>query len=132
MEPQNALRKKRTQKDYTLPFKLAVVESVEKGDITYKQAQETYGIQGKSTVLVWLRKHGTQDWSISMKNLKKCPKAKETPTQKIKRLEKELQDEKLRNMLYAEIIRLADEEYGASLGKKLRSKQLEACKKNKK
>jgi len=32
-------RKKRTQSDYTLGFKLAVVTQVEKGDFTYKQAQ---------------------------------------------------------------------------------------------
>ena len=43
---------KRTQRDYTLGFKLAVVEQVEKGDLTYKQAQTHYGIQGRSTVLV--------------------------------------------------------------------------------
>ena len=49
---------KRTQRDYTLAFKLSVVDQVEKGDLTYKQAQDRYGIQGKSTVLVWLRKHG--------------------------------------------------------------------------
>lgn len=53
---------KRTQKDYTLAFKLAVVEQVEKGELTYKQAQDRYGIQGRSTVLVWLRKHGRQNW----------------------------------------------------------------------
>ena len=52
--------KKRTQRDYTLIFKLAVVEQVEKGELTYKQAQARYGIQGRSTVLVWLRKHGRQ------------------------------------------------------------------------
>ena len=46
---------KRTQRDYTLAFKLAVVEQVEKGELTYKQAQQRYGIQGRSTVLVWLR-----------------------------------------------------------------------------
>jgi transposase-like protein len=44
---------KRTQRDYTLAFKLAVVEQVEKGELTYKQAQQRYGIQGRSTVLVW-------------------------------------------------------------------------------
>ncbi|AZP63777.1 Putative IS3 family transposase [Pseudomonas aeruginosa] len=32
--------------------------------MTYKQAQVRYGIQGRSTVLVWLRKHGRQDWSV--------------------------------------------------------------------
>lgn len=54
---------KRTQRDYTLGFKLSIVEQVEKGDFTYKQAQSHYGIQGRSTVLVWLRKHGKLDWS---------------------------------------------------------------------
>ncbi len=57
METKAHPRQKRTQRDFTLPFKLAVVESVEKGDMTYKQAQKVYGIQGRSTVLVWLRKH---------------------------------------------------------------------------
>ena len=49
---------KRTQRDYSLTFKLALVEQIEKGELTYKQAQVRYGIQGRSTVLVWLRKHG--------------------------------------------------------------------------
>ncbi len=53
---------KRTQRDYSLAFKLAVVDQVEKGEFTYKQAQDHYGIQGCSTVLVWLRKHGRVDW----------------------------------------------------------------------
>ena len=42
---------KRTQRDYPLSFKIAVVEQVEKGEMTYKQAQQRYGIQGRSTVL---------------------------------------------------------------------------------
>lgn len=45
---------KRTQRDYTMAFKLAVVEQVEKGELTYKQAQAKYGIQGRSIVLSWL------------------------------------------------------------------------------
>ena len=54
---------KRSQRDYTLAFKLALVDRVEKGEFTCQQAQSLYGIQGKSTVLTWLRKHGTFDWS---------------------------------------------------------------------
>ncbi|MBA1296932.1 helix-turn-helix domain-containing protein, partial [Pseudomonas lurida] len=42
-------------------LKLAVVDQVEKGELSYKEAQRRYGIQGRSTVLVWLRKHGRQD-----------------------------------------------------------------------
>ncbi len=55
---------KRTQRDYSLAFKLALVDQVEKGELTYKQAQDKYGIQGRSTVLSWLRKHGRLDWSL--------------------------------------------------------------------
>ncbi|MDF3935602.1 helix-turn-helix domain-containing protein, partial [Pseudomonas citronellolis] len=54
---------RRSQRDYTLAFKLAVVDQVEKGEMSYKEAQARFGIQGRSTVLVWLRKHGRQDWS---------------------------------------------------------------------
>lgn len=52
----------RTQRDCALVFKRAVVDLVEKGELSYKQAQEHCGIQGRSTVLVWLRKHGRQNW----------------------------------------------------------------------
>lgn len=53
---------KRTQKNYTLAFKLAVVTEVEAGAMTYKQAQIFYGIQVGSTVLVLLRKWGLLNW----------------------------------------------------------------------
>ncbi|ESO42434.1 ISPsy11, transposase OrfA [Salmonella enterica subsp. enterica serovar Agona str. 400095 11] len=60
---------KRTQRDYPLSFKIAVVEQVEKGEMTYKQAQQRYGIQGRSTVLVWLRKYGRLDWRPGLPDL---------------------------------------------------------------
>ena len=41
---------KRTQRDYSLTFKLALVEQIEKGELTYKQAQARYGIQGLSLI----------------------------------------------------------------------------------
>ena len=83
---------KRTQRDYTLAFKLAVVDQVERGELTYRQAHERYGIQGASTVLVWLRKHGRQDWiaaSSRGKGLQKMPEPPKllTPEQRIKELE---------------------------------------------
>lgn len=52
---------KRTQRDYPLSFKTAVVEKVEKGEMTYKKAQQRYSIQVRFTVLVWLRKYGRLD-----------------------------------------------------------------------
>ena len=115
--------KKRTQRDYTLGFKLSVVSLVEKGEMTYKQAQRAYGIQGRSTVLVWLRKHGNQDWSS--KTLAMSPKSKETPGQKIKRLEKELSDERLKTKILNRMIDISDEQYGTSIRKKHLPKQSE-------
>lgn len=38
---------KRTQRDYSLAIKLAVVDQVEKGELTYKQAQDRFDIQGQ-------------------------------------------------------------------------------------
>lgn len=109
-------RRKRTQCDYTLGFKLAVVEQVEKGAMTYKQAQRRYGIQGRSTVLVWLRKHGSLDWSPLKLQAMNAPK--ETPEQKIKRLERELEDERTRNLIMSEMIDVFDQQYGTALRKK--------------
>ena len=120
MDTVDTPRRKRTQRDYTLGFKLAVVEQVEKGQMTYIQAQHRYGIQGRSTVLVWLRKHGSLDWSprsdVSMKP------AQETPEQKIRRLEKELEDERTRNLILSEMMDAIDRQYGAALRKKYLSK----------
>ena len=111
--------KRRTQRDYNLAFKLAVINQVEKGEMTYIQAQEIYGIQGTSTVLVWLRKHGNLDWSNpKVHSMRNRPKAKETPAQKIKRLEKELSDERLKNEVLNKMIDISDEEYGTSIRKK--------------
>ena len=123
-------KKKRTQRDYNLGFKLAVVSQVEKGELTYKQAQKLYGIQGRSTVLVWLRKHGNLDWSKPALLMKS--KSKETPAQKIKRLERELEDEKLRNKLLNTMIDISDSQYGTSIRKKYLSQQSNASDKNKK
>lgn len=57
-------RARRSQRDYTLAFKLHVIALVESGQCTYKEAQLLFGIQGNTRVLKWLRKYGTLDWKI--------------------------------------------------------------------
>ena len=120
--------KKHTQCDYNMAFKLAVVEQVERGDLTYKQAQKAYGIQGRSTVLVWLRKHGKLNWSNPQTAM---PKSNETPAQKIKRLERQLADEQLRNKILNKMIDLSDQQDGTSIRKKFSPKQSGASDKQK-
>jgi len=109
--------KKRTQKDYSLAFKLQVVEEVEKGEETYKQAQRKYGIQGRSTVLVWLRKHGRLNWK------KRNPmKGKETPQEEIRRLKKELRRAETDKKILQITIDVAERELGIDIRKKYLAK----------
>lgn len=108
---------RRTSRDYTLGFKLAVVEQIERGELTYKQAQKRYGIQGRSTVLVWLRKHGKLDWSKPLKPLI-MTKSNETPAQKIKRLEREIETLKEVNHVYKSMEDTLIKEYGINIRKK--------------
>ena len=126
----NPKGKKRKKSDYNLGFKLAVVSEVEKGHLSYKEAQKKYGIQGRSTVLVWLRKHGTLDWN--KQDLLAMTKSKETPAQQVKRLEKSLYEERLRNKILNAMIDISDEEYGTSIRKKFSPNQFNVSDKKKK
>lgn len=116
MEKEDKAKHRRSQRDYTIAFKLSVVSQVEKGELTYKQAQDRYGIQGRSTVLVWLRKHGNLDWRKP--SIHTMGKSIETPAQRIKRLEKELSDERLKNDILNTMIDISDSQYGTSIRKK--------------
>lgn len=117
--------RKRTQCDYTLAFKLQVVAEIERADLSYKQAQRKYGIQGRSTVLVWLRKHGNLDW-----NQPHLHQVKQSPQQRIKELEeqllkaqKQLEDAQLKAKLLDSIIEVAEGQYGLQIRKKSLPKQ---------
>lgn len=115
---------RRSQRDYSLAFKLNVVEQVERGEMTYKQAQKRYGIQGRSTVLVWCRKHGLQDWtqprgpSKRRAQMSNKPTKPLTPEQRIKELERQLKDEKLKSALFEKVIDIMRDEHGVSVKKR--------------
>lgn len=104
---------KRTQKDYTLAFKLQVVDEVEKGELNQDQAQRKYGIQGNATILVWLRKHGRLDWSSKSTMSKKA-----TPNKKLKELEKKLQRLEAEKEILNRAIDIADATLHTNIRKK--------------
>ena len=104
---------KRTQKDYSLAFKLQVVDDVEKGRLTYKQAQVKYGIQGRSTVLVWLRKHGSLDWKNKTPVKKKAP-----PKTYISQLEARVRRLEEEKEILNKAIDIADEQFETDIRKK--------------
>ena len=120
---------RRSQRDYTLAFKLSVVSQVEKGDMTYKQAQTRYGIQGRSTVLVWLRKHGTQDWhNMGLRKNLNLAMSQEplplTPEQRIKELEKQLKIANEKAQLFEAIVNVIRDDFGIAIPKKHLGKSL--------
>ena len=73
---------KRTQKDYSMSFKLQIVQEIEQGQLTVTEATKKYGIQCRKTVIEWLRKFGNFDWE----NQSRLTMAK-SPEQKIMELE---------------------------------------------
>ncbi len=104
---------KRTQKDYSLAFKLQIVDEIEKGHLSYKQSQVKYGIQGRSTVLIWLRKHGTLDWTSKIPMKKKAP-----PKTYISELEKKIKRLEAEKEILNRAIDIADDMFDTEIRKK--------------
>ena len=112
-EQRDSELRKRTQRDYSLAFKLEVIREVEQGEMTYKEAQRKHGIQGRSTVLVWLRKHGTLDWKGQ-----NPMKGKVTPGRQIRELEKKVKRLQAEREILNRAIDLADKQMGTDIRKK--------------
>lgn len=121
---------KRTQRNYSLAFKLAVVDQVEKGEMSYRQAQDRYGIQGRSTVLVWLRKHGRLNWSKGIEHTRMVgiamsnSSSPQTPEQRIKELEKQLEDSQMKADFFEAVVKVMDRDFGVRLSKKRKAELL--------
>ena len=115
-------RIKRTQRDYTMAFKLAVVGQVERGELTYSQAAHQYGIQSHSTVRMWMQKHGRLGWSAAASSaampIDKTPTAL-TPEQQIKQLEVQLREAREKAQLFEKVIELLEKDYGVVVKKPL-------------
>ena len=130
---------KRTQKDYTMSFKLSVVQEVESGLLSVTQAKNKYGIQGRSTVLLWLRKYGNFDWeNQSPSSMSKTPEQKLLELEaKVRLLEKQknrLEDQLKRSddkaIIFDMMIDIAEKEYNIPIRKNSSPEQSKPSKKN--
>ena len=117
---------KRTQRDYSMSFKLGVVQEVERGDLSVTAAVQKYGIQSYSTVLRWVRKYGTFDWynqtpanmpkSIEQKLLELEQKVKLLEKQKAF-LEKQVEQADKKAIIFDMMIDIAEKEYNIPIRK---------------
>jgi transposase len=106
---------------YSEAFKRAIVSEFEKGLLNKDQIKAKYGIRGNSIVLEWCRKYGKLHY----------PKfsaigrpMKDPQKQRIKELEKQLEDARLKVLAYEKLISIAEKEEGISILKKDAAKQL--------
>ncbi|MGF7232598.1 helix-turn-helix domain-containing protein [Arachidicoccus sp.] len=124
---------KRTQKDYSLQFKIQLVKEVESGTLGLSEARKKYGIQGDSTVRKWLQKYGNFDWDNQMStNMPKSPEQKVLELEaKVKLLEKQkaqlerqnyIADEKA--IIFDMMIDIAEKEFKIDIRKNASSEQL--------
>jgi transposase-like protein len=117
---------KRSQRDYSLSLKLQIVQQIERGQLSTKLAQRSYGIQSRSTVVNWLRKYGNFDWeNQTPSNMPKSPERKIMELEaKVKLLEKQkhlleqqahIADSKA--IIFDMMIHLAEKEYQIDIRK---------------
>lgn len=130
---------KRSQKDYSMSFKLEVVKEIESGLISTSGAKRKYGIQARSTVINWLRKYGTFDWENQTTS--NMPKSKDQRLMeleaKVKLLERQkatLEDQVERSdkkaIIFDMMIDIAEKEYNISIRKNSSPEQSISIEKN--
>jgi len=132
---------KRSQKDYSMSFKLSVVSEIERGELTVSCAKKKYGIQGSQTITNWLRKYGTFDWENQTPS--NMPKSKDLKIleleQKIKVLEKQkaflekqAENSDKKAVFFDMMIDIAEKEYHIPIRKNSYPKQSTDSQENKK
>jgi transposase-like protein len=123
-----------------MSLKLGIVQEVETGQLSVTAAQRKYGIQGRSTVLNWLRKYGSFDWenqtpsrmpkSNEQKILELEAKVKLLEKQK-KFLEKQAERSDHKAIVFDMMIDIAEKEYNIAIRKNSSPEQPIESKKNK-
>jgi len=123
---------KRTQKDYSMSFKLRVVREIESGELSMTAATRKYGIQARSSVRNWLKKYGTFDWeNQTPSNMPKSQEQKILELEaKVKLLEKQkaflehqIDRADRKAVLFDMMIDLAEKEFNIPIRKKCSPEQ---------
>lgn len=107
---------------YSEAFKRSVVREYEQGLLNKDQIQRKYGIKGNSRVLTWCRKYG----KLHYPKAKGGRPMKDPQKQRIKELERQLEEARLKLAAYEKLIEIAEREEGISILKKDEARQSES------
>ncbi len=120
---------KRTHQQYTKSFKLEVVEEVLSGRMSKEAARKKYGIRAKSGILHWMRKlgvSGERTIPVSFEEMKKEHHSDSAVLkQRVKELERSLEEARLQAEGYSRMIDIAERELKITIRKKSSTKQSE-------
>jgi transposase len=137
--PTNISYIKRTQKYYSLSFKLQVVEEIESGQLDRLHAHFKYGVQARSTITAMLRKYSAFVWeNLSIVSMFNTSEQKSIELEaKVKLLEKqkaraayltERADKKV--IVFDMLFDLAEKEYDIEIRKNYKPELSKTSKKN--
>ena len=130
---------KRSQKDYSMSFKLQVVQEIERGELSTKGAARKYGVQARSTIVSWLRKYGKFDWENQTPS--NMPKSQEQKIMELEQqvkllqkqkalLEKQVEQSDKKAIIFDIMIDIAEKEYNIPIRKNSSPVQSTSTKRN--
>ena len=102
---QKSPTKKGKYNKYSYALKRKIVYEIEKGEKSINQARQEYKVKGKSLIYVWLKKYGLLNYEPE-----KVYKMKQSPREKLKELEKRLEELELQKDILLDIQEAFEEE----------------------
>ena len=111
--------------EYSEAFKRQVVREVMSGISTKDGAKRKYNIGGKTTILRWCRKYGSQEeLGVKVKIMTQREEDENTVLKRrIKELEKSLEDSHFKNKVLEMLFDVAEQELDIKIRKKSGAKQ---------
>ena len=122
MQKQVQMRKKKsitlsskpTYQGYSHGFKIAIIERIENGQLSIRQAAKEYDVSS-SGIRKWIKKYGNLDRKLrDMQGM--------SPKQKIAALEKKLREEQKKVMIWETAMEIIEEEFHIDVKKKYLTK----------
>jgi transposase len=110
-------------KFYSESLKREVVHAIQLGILSKEEARRKYDIRGHSTILKWIRTFEERGSMYKKNSMNYKNTSKDALIKRIKELERQLEDEKIRAEGYSKMIDIAEEQLKISIRKKHITKQ---------
>ena len=107
-------KEKKKYKKYSYALKREVVYQVTSGKMFINQARKHYNINGKNVIYNWIEKYG-----LLFYNPKKSYAMQESPNDKIKQLQNEIEELKFQKEIFLDVHQVLIEDFGIDTKKYL-------------